>query len=153
MEMARSYLKEMNLPSMLWAEAVRHTVYVLNRLPTRALTGVTPYEVWYEKKPDIGHIRIFGCTVHMKLQSKNVQKLDDRSKSVVNLGREPGTKGYRLYDPKERHVHISKDVVFEEDKPWPWNDLEAGDTHQDGSFCFIPSVTQEDGSNHYKEAD
>lgn len=33
-EIARSYLKEMGVPSILWGEAVRHSVYVLNRLPT-----------------------------------------------------------------------------------------------------------------------
>lgn len=36
-EMARSCLKEMHLPLELWGQIVRHSVYVLNRLPTRAL--------------------------------------------------------------------------------------------------------------------
>ncbi|KAL8155748.1 hypothetical protein AgCh_000959 [Apium graveolens] len=47
--MARSLLKQMNFPLTLWPEAVRHFVYLLNRLPTRAVTGRTPYEVWKEK--------------------------------------------------------------------------------------------------------
>lgn len=33
-EMARSFLKEKQLPLALWSEAIRHSVYVLNRLPT-----------------------------------------------------------------------------------------------------------------------
>lgn len=44
--MARSMLKEKYMSSMMWGEAVRHSLYILNRLPTRTLTGMTPYEVW-----------------------------------------------------------------------------------------------------------
>lgn len=40
--MARSLLKERNVPSEMWGEATRHAVYMLNRLPTRALSGTTP---------------------------------------------------------------------------------------------------------------
>lgn len=39
MEMTRCYLKEMGLPATLLGEAVRHSVYILNRLPTRALSS------------------------------------------------------------------------------------------------------------------
>lgn len=66
-EMARSCLKEMQMPAMLWGEAVRHSVYLLNRLPTRSLTGQTPYEAWFERKPNVSHVRVFGCKAHMKV--------------------------------------------------------------------------------------
>lgn len=42
--MARSLLREKRMPSNMWGEAVRHSIYILNRLPTRALTGMTPHE-------------------------------------------------------------------------------------------------------------
>lgn len=90
-EMARSYLKQMEMPSEMWGEAIIHSVYVLNRLPTRALSGKTPYEAWMGNKPDIGHIRVFGCVVHMKIPGDKTKKLDDRSLKVVNLGKESGT--------------------------------------------------------------
>lgn len=127
-EMARSYLKQMQLPSILWGEAVRHSVYVLNRLPTRALTGMTPYTAWTKKKPRVDHIRVFGCLSHMKIPSIQTRKLDDRRRPVVNLGKEPGTKAYRLYDPVNNRVYISRDVSFEENTPWPWKSNE-----EDGS--------------------
>lgn len=40
----------------LWGEAVRHSVYVLNRLPTRALSNQTPYEACTGLKPNLSHI-------------------------------------------------------------------------------------------------
>lgn len=93
----------MKLPSVLWAEAIRHSVYVLNRLPTRVLTGQTPYEIWKGHKPDISHIRVFGCVAHMKVPGEKTKKLDDRSKEVINLGKEPGTKAYRMYDSRKKN--------------------------------------------------
>lgn len=88
--MTRSLLKESGLPSFMWGEAARDSVYVLNHLPTRVLNGKTPYEAWSGKILDLAHIRIFGCTAYMKIPMVHVKKLDDRSKLVVYLGREPG---------------------------------------------------------------
>lgn len=87
-EMARTYLKEMQLPMELWGEAVRHYVYILNRLPMRTLSGMTPYKAWTGEKPQIGHLRVYGCLAHMKVPGVQTRKLDDRSKPVINLGKE-----------------------------------------------------------------
>lgn len=57
----------------------------------------------------------------MKIPGVHTQKLDDRSRKVINLGREPGTKGYRLLDPTTNRIFISRDVVFDESKAWIWD--------------------------------
>lgn len=46
------------------------------------------------------------------------KKLDDRSLSVIHIGKEPGTKAYRLVDPRINKVYVSRDVVFEERESW-----------------------------------
>lgn len=56
---------------------------------------------------------------HMKVPSQKVKKLDDRSIPVIHLGKEPGTKAYRLYDPVNKRVHVSRDVIFEEKNSGP----------------------------------
>lgn len=81
--MGRSMLKERNIPAKLWGEAIRHAVYVLNKLPTRALSKLTPYESWTSKKPQLEHTKVFGCLGYMKIPAVHVKKLDDRSKPVV----------------------------------------------------------------------
>lgn len=116
-------------------EAVRHSVYILNKLPTRALIGSTPYEIWKGKKPHIGHISVFSCISHMKMPIVHTKKLDDRSKAVVHLGKEPGTKAYMLFDPKSNTVCVSRDVVFEEEKSWSWN--KGGETRYDQPENFV----------------
>ncbi|KAL8120304.1 hypothetical protein AgCh_017462 [Apium graveolens] len=131
-EMAHNLLKEKQMPSQFWGEAIRHAIYLLNRLPTRAVSGVTPYE----EKPHIGHIRVFGCIAHMRIPSVNMQKLDNRSKRVVHLGKEPETKAYKLYDPVSKRVHVNKDIVFEETKSWVW-EQEAEKKIRDGDNFVV----------------
>lgn len=150
-EMARSFLKEKQLPLALWGEAIRHSIYVLNRLPTRAVSGMTPYEAWSGRKPNIAHIRVFGCLGHMKIPPVHTTKLDDRSKLVINLGKEPGSKAYRLFDPKHNSVHVSRDVVFEEDKTWPWKYDEDKTEEHKGTFTVLGIPTGEENSRHEGE--
>jgi len=60
-----------------------------------------------------------------------LRKLDDRSRKLVHLGTEPGSKAYRLLDPVNRKIVVSRDVVFDEEKGWDWNHNEP---KQDGSL-------------------
>ena len=133
MEMARSIMKHMGVPNYLWGEAVRHSTYLLNRVATRALKDRTPYEMFHKKKPNISHLRIFGCIGYAKVESKLLKKLDDRSRMLVHLGTEPGSKAYRLVDPQTRRIVVSRDVVFDESKGWNWNQT-TSEKDRDGKF-------------------
>lgn len=64
------------------------------------------------------HLRVLGSLVHVKIISTHVKKLDDRSIKMVFLGYEPGSKAYRVYDPKAEKLRISSNTIFEEDKGW-----------------------------------
>ena len=57
--MTRSILKHMDLPNYLWGEAVRHATYIINRVATRVLVNVTPYEAYKGRKPRLDHVRVF----------------------------------------------------------------------------------------------
>ncbi|KAG7578131.1 Zinc finger CCHC-type [Arabidopsis thaliana x Arabidopsis arenosa] len=120
MEMTRSILKHMSIPNYLWGEAVRHATYLINRIATRTLVNQTPYEVFKGKKPNVEHLRIFGCIGYAKSEAANLKKLDDRTRMLVHLGTEPGSKAYRLLDPSTRKVVVSRDVVFDETRSWKW---------------------------------
>ena len=41
--MARSMMKAKSMPAQFWGEAVTTAVFILNRAPTKALKGVTPF--------------------------------------------------------------------------------------------------------------
>jgi hypothetical protein len=121
MEMARSLLKSMNVPGMFWGEAVRHSVHLLNRLPTKTMGYRTPFEAWNGRKPQLGHFRVFGCKAHVRPSVPHLKKLDDRSVPMVYLGVEEGSKAHRLYNPQTKRIVVSRDVVFEESVAWEWN--------------------------------
>ena len=42
--MARSMMKAKSMPARFWGEAVIMAVFILNRAPTKALKGRTPFE-------------------------------------------------------------------------------------------------------------
>ena len=79
MAMARSLLKSMNVPQRFWGEAVRHMVYLLNCLSTKALDERTPFEAWNGRKPHLVHLRVFSCTAHAKVTMPLLKKLNDQS--------------------------------------------------------------------------
>jgi hypothetical protein len=56
-------LASSGLPQKLWAEAVFTACHVLNRTPCRGDFTTTPYEIWFKKKPDMGHLRIKSVEV------------------------------------------------------------------------------------------
>lgn len=72
----------------------------------------------------------------MKVPSQQVKKLDNRSKPLVNLGKEAGTKAYRLYDPESDKVCVSRDVIFEGEKSWPWDQFDNDGAIQHGAFSL-----------------
>jgi hypothetical protein len=112
--MGRSLLKVKGLPRCLWGEAMATTVYLLNRSSMKGVAGKTPVEAWFGKKPGVRHLRMFGCIVHVKHTMPNLKKLHDRSRPMVFIGYELGSKAYRAYDLAMKKVHLSRDVVFDE---------------------------------------
>ena len=45
-ERVRCMLLETNLPEELWGEALMTATYMKNRVPTKAVDKMTPYEAW-----------------------------------------------------------------------------------------------------------
>ena len=137
MEMTRSILKHMNLPNYLWGEAVIHASYIINRVATRSLSSQTPYEVFKGRKPSVEHLRVFGCIGYVKVNKHHLRKLDDRSRSLVHLGTEPGSKAYRMFDPTNQRIVVSRDVTFDEDKSWRWSNKLDGKEEEPGEFQIL----------------
>lgn len=118
---ARSLLKAKHLPCWFWGEAVNTAVYLLNRAPTRSVQGKTPFEAWYGKKSAVHHLRIFGCISYVRNTKPHLKKLDDRGRKMIFIGYERGTKAYRAYDPVTRQVHVTRDIMFDEQAEWDWS--------------------------------
>jgi transposase InsO family protein len=116
-EKARAMLITNELPLRLWAEAVNTAAYLMNRVPNRKETTVTPYEQWYGHKPDLSHLRIYGSTAYTHVPSQLRKKLDPTSRRVIFVGYGKSTKLFRVCDPSRREVEVVRDIKFEEVVP------------------------------------
>ena len=56
-DMVRSMISHSSLPNSLRGEALKTAVYILNRVPSKAVNK-TPYELWTGKKPSIRHLHV-----------------------------------------------------------------------------------------------
>jgi hypothetical protein len=112
---ACSMLKAKKLAGWFWGEAVNTAVFILNRCPTKGVEGMTPFEAWHGKKPAVHHLKTFGCIVYVRNTKPHLQKLEDRGRKMIFVGYEHRTKAFRAYDPETRRVHVSRDVVFDEE--------------------------------------
>ncbi|CAL9009573.1 unnamed protein product [Prunus brigantina] len=126
-EMAKSMLHEKNLPYEFWAEAVNTAVYLLNRCPTKALKKTTPFEAYSGRKPGIAHLKVFGSLCYAHIPSKLRHKLEENSCKCIFVGYATSEKGYRLYDPISRKIILSRDVTFDENASWQWENATEGE--------------------------
>ena len=78
---------------MFWREAVLSLVHVLNRSFTSACPDATPYELWYGRKPDVSHLRVWGCTAYVHVQKDKRQGLSPHMEKCVFIGYPEGYKG------------------------------------------------------------
>ena len=137
LNMARSMLKTKKMPREFWAEAVACAVYLTNRAPTKSVLDKTPQEAWNGRKPGIGHFKVFGSIAYAHVSEEKRTKLDDRSEKLIFIGYDASSKGYRLYNPLNGKVIISRDVVFDEEVSWDWN-------IQEEEYDFLPYFEEED---------
>jgi hypothetical protein len=112
MECARSMIRAQGLDLEFWAEAVNIAVYIKNRCPTTALESKTPQEAWTGRKPDVSHLRVFGCKAFAHIPDEKKSKLESKSMPCVFLGYCEGTKTYHLMCVETKRIIKSRDVVF-----------------------------------------
>jgi hypothetical protein len=109
---AKPMLSEAGLPESLWGEAVNTANYLRIRTPMAGQTK-TPFELMWGKKPDLSHLRPFGCEAFVLIPKVKRTKLDDTSDKGIMVGYAPN--GYRIL-MQDNTVRLSRDVVFNEAK-------------------------------------
>ncbi len=99
MGITRSFLKASDLPLNMWPWAAKHANYVLNRLLVVTIAGVskTPYEWRFHVKPNLKHLRVWGCECFYKVHG-HVVKLGDRGKEGYYLGVDINSRSAVIYD-------------------------------------------------------
>ncbi|RVW25195.1 Retrovirus-related Pol polyprotein from transposon TNT 1-94 [Vitis vinifera] len=113
-DMVRSMISHSTLPESLWGEAIKTAVYILNRVPSKAVAK-TPYELWTSKKPSIRHLHVWGCPTEARPYKPNEKKLDSRTVSCYFVGYSERSRGFKFYDPSTRSLFETGNAKFIED--------------------------------------
>src|SRR5947209_362323 len=95
LERARAMLNDADLSAELWAEAIDTANHIRCRSPV-ANRLKTPWELFYNMKPDVSRLRTFGATAYVYVPKEKRHKLDDRSTRGIMVGYAANTKGYRI---------------------------------------------------------
>ena len=111
-ERVRAILHDSGMPQKFWAEAVAYVLYCKWRLPIKLLGNKTPYEAWHGTKPDVSHLRPFGCC-GFAYDHHTDGKLYMKGRPVRLLGY-GGNNQYKLWDLKKKKATTSSQVVFDE---------------------------------------
>jgi hypothetical protein len=68
-----------------------------------------------EKKPEVSHLKIFGCPVFIHIPKENRNKLDPSGNKRIFVGYCEVSKALKIYIPGQHHIDINMDVTFDED--------------------------------------
>jgi hypothetical protein len=116
MDMVRSMMSYSTLPLGLWMEALKTTIHILNRVPSKSVPK-TPYELWKGRVPSVRHLRVWGSPTEAKVFNPNIAKLDPKIVTCHFIGYPDRSKGYRFYYPDRYTKFVeTRHAVFLEDK-------------------------------------
>jgi hypothetical protein len=66
---------------------------------------------------------------------------------MVMIGYEAGTKAYRAYNPVNKKLVVTRDVIFDEKKSWNWSSAEPVELISDEIFTVVYADDQGTGSH------
>lgn len=141
-EMVRTMLLQAKSDKKLWGEAAATAVYILNRSPTKAIRNNTPFEMFWDKRPDLSHLKIFGYIAYAHKVNEKKDKLDETSLKCIFLGYSEDSKAYRLLNTENQKLIISRDVKVDENSYWSSskNEKTKEQLVDDSTLVFTPAL-------------
>jgi hypothetical protein len=112
MNKARTMRLYSGLPPQFWDEFYLTATHLHAKTTSKTLKGTTPWQLWYNRKPDLSYLREPGCRAFVLIVNKNNPKIYERSIECILLGYNPDSKTYRCYDPKTKQIYSSYHVQF-----------------------------------------
>lgn len=87
MNMSRYLLDEAKVHRRFWPEVICAAAYLKNRILANTVVRLTPYEIFFGKKPSVKHLILYGSRVFVRMpEQKRDSKWDKKAKSGILLG-------------------------------------------------------------------
>ena len=80
----------------------------------------TPFEAWYGYKPSLTFLKVFGCVCFAHVPQVKRDKLDKKATPGIFVGYSSVSKAYKVYHPQTGKMTVSRDVHFNEEQQWNW---------------------------------
>ena len=71
-------------------------------------------EAWFKRKPDISHLRVWGCLDYVFVQKDKQCSLQPHMEKCVFVGYQSGYKGWKFYNPTTQKYIICERAEFDE---------------------------------------
>jgi hypothetical protein len=111
--MARTMLDEHRTPRYFWTDAISTAWYISNRIFMCSILNLTPFELCFERKSSVSHIRHFACKCFV-LKQRNLDKFESRSFDGILIGYTPHGRFYKVFNLETNTVVESYDMTFDE---------------------------------------
>ncbi|CAO1615843.1 unnamed protein product [Parajaminaea phylloscopi] len=121
-EPAAAMMAAARLPKHFWPFAVLTVAYIRNHVGHSSLNNISPFERLRKKRPDLSHLRVFGCVAYPLLQKgqRPAGAFAEKSKPGVFVGYSALSPGYLIWFPQDNTLFNATRVVFDESSVWEW---------------------------------
>ncbi|KAK1603447.1 hypothetical protein QYE76_037309, partial [Lolium multiflorum] len=109
LDMVRSMMSLTDLPLSFWSYALETAAFTLNRAPSKSVE-TTPYELWFNKKPKLSFLKVWGCEAYVKKLQPD--KLEPKAEKCIFIGYPKETIGYTFYHKSEGKIFVAKNGTF-----------------------------------------
>nr|GEU71244.1 integrase, catalytic region, zinc finger, CCHC-type, peptidase aspartic, catalytic [Tanacetum cinerariifolium] len=124
-------------------EAVATACYTQNQSIIRLRHGKTPYEILYNKLPDLSFLHVFGALCYPTNDSKNLGKLQPKADIGIFIGYAPTKRAFQIYSrldqdaplpSKSQKTPETQSSVIPQDVEEDMHDIEVAHMENDPLF-------------------
>ena len=107
LDIVQSMMSLTDLPLSFWGYAL--AAFTLNRAPNNSIE-MTPYELWFGKKPKLSFLKVWGCDAYVKRLQPD--KLEPKSEKCIFIEYPKEIVGYTFYHRSEGKIFIAENGSF-----------------------------------------
>jgi Reverse transcriptase (RNA-dependent DNA polymerase) len=113
-ELSLATMFHAQIPLQYWPDVFESVTFIINRLPSAALSFHIPFQCLFQKQPDYQFFKVLGCRCYPYTRPYSSHKLSPRSKPCVFIGYSSIYKGYKCLDLTTNRIYVSRHVIFDE---------------------------------------
>ena len=134
----RTILQDSGLPQAYWGYAAIVCALYKNLSPTEK-KEFTPFYYWFNRKPTLKALRVFGCLVYFKQPDK--PKLEAQTERGILLGFDEDLCNYTVMNLKTRRIIYTRECKFDENT-YPQLDGTTASEEIDYQDEYIPKAAK-----------